>query len=727
MKKLTSLICALVIVMSADAAPQFGTKRSEQVRPADKTQLTRHKKARPSTHFLRPEDVTAAQTMRMNAPRAKEEAEQVVASQCSATYYPEDKAIWYGLTTEDWSKSFYFSLLVEEGKRDVEPGKTYTLADMEPSEEGSYPNRWDDEDWNEHPYKEATFTKTIGTGYDIHIVATVTDTSGNSFEISYDEEPLVLTGDSVDIVINSDRPDVEYISDGTWLLRAGGEDFGYSLQLNYYSDDKSTYAGSYPSEEIAYNATTIAVFTDEIDEYGDKVVKFLTAKDGIINVEDSESAITATGLLVANDGNVYRFHVVMNKPVAEKQVTISSANLTINADWYEYTQEVGFLAADDVNEVDITLCPAGLGELMAGEYTIGFGGTRATVRTVDPMDDVETTAFSGKITVEYSAGSIRLTGSILGYDNTEYILDLSYIKPEKTSEKELAFENLTLAVFSDNSWQILGYNNKRNAYISLAAEPVDFFSPSGNYTHKNIVPDYSYIVTDISANGYKQYTILEADFTMDYSAADSTAMISGKFLCVNMADATDVPEFTITAKGVIPNPYEYDEAKADYQHHFATFTTDLDYAADGEIYVDATENGNMVGLRFYVEAGATALPAGTYAINNSREQNTVFASPGLTPNGQLQYSFAALVNEAQQSITNAWFLASGTVTVTESGVIEVQAQNTKGKAVSVRLGEYPEAIENTDATVKAAKTIRNGQLLIIKNGVEYNAQGTVIK
>ena len=388
---------------------------------------------------------------------------------------------------------------------------------------------------------------------------------------------------------------------------------------------------------------------------------------------------------------------------------------------------MGFLAADDVNEVDITLCPAGLGELMAGEYTIGFGGTRAKVRTVDPMDDVETTAFSGKITVEYSAGSIRLTGSILCYDNTEYILDLSYIKPEKSSEKELAFENLTLAVFSDNSWQILGYNNKRNAYISLAAEPVDFFSPSGNYTHKNIVSDYSYIVTDISTNGYKQYTILEADFTMDYSAADSTAMISGKFLCVNMADATDVPEFTITAKGVIPNPYEYDEAKADYQHHFATFTTDLDYAADGEIYVDATENGNMVGLRFYVAAGATALPAGTYAINNSREQNTVFASPGLTPNGQLQYSFAALVNEAQQSITNAWFLASGTVTVTESGVIEVQAQNTKGKAVSVRLGEYPEAIENTDATVKATKTIRNGQLLIIKNGVEYNAQGTVIK
>jgi len=38
-----------------------------------------------------------------------------------------------------------------------------------------------------------------------------------------------------------------------------------------------------------------------------------------------------------------------------------------------------------------------------------------------------------------------------------------------------------------------------------------------------------------------------------------------------------------------------------------------------------------------------------------------------------------------------------------------------------------EAIDNTAAEVKAVKTFENGQLVIIKNGVKYNATGTVVK
>jgi hypothetical protein len=40
---------------------------------------------------------------------------------------------------------------------------------------------------------------------------------------------------------------------------------------------------------------------------------------------------------------------------------------------------------------------------------------------------------------------------------------------------------------------------------------------------------------------------------------------------------------------------------------------------------------------------------------------------------------------------------------------------------------WPEAIENTEAAVKAAKKFENGVLLIEKNGVKYNAQGAILK
>ena len=38
-----------------------------------------------------------------------------------------------------------------------------------------------------------------------------------------------------------------------------------------------------------------------------------------------------------------------------------------------------------------------------------------------------------------------------------------------------------------------------------------------------------------------------------------------------------------------------------------------------------------------------------------------------------------------------------------------------------------QGIEDVDAAAKATKTIKNGQLIIEKNGVQYNAQGAVIR
>jgi hypothetical protein len=40
---------------------------------------------------------------------------------------------------------------------------------------------------------------------------------------------------------------------------------------------------------------------------------------------------------------------------------------------------------------------------------------------------------------------------------------------------------------------------------------------------------------------------------------------------------------------------------------------------------------------------------------------------------------------------------------------------------------FPTAIENTEATVKAVKVVRDGQLFIMKNGELYNMQGAVVK
>jgi hypothetical protein len=39
----------------------------------------------------------------------------------------------------------------------------------------------------------------------------------------------------------------------------------------------------------------------------------------------------------------------------------------------------------------------------------------------------------------------------------------------------------------------------------------------------------------------------------------------------------------------------------------------------------------------------------------------------------------------------------------------------------------PTAVEDATVTVKPAKTIKNGQLIITKDGKEFNAQGAIVK
>ena len=81
----------------------------------------------------------------------------------------------------------------------------------------------------------------------------------------------------------------------------------------------------------------------------------------------------------------------------------------------------------------------------------------------------------------------------------------------------------------------------------------------------------------------------------------------------------------------------------------------------------------------------------------------------------------------------SWMSYSATVTtvdnvVTIAGEFEcMYTGNTYNVNISGTLPTVDTSVENTTITVKTAKSIKNGQLIITKDGVEYNANGAVIK
>ena len=65
--------------------------------------------------------------------------------------------------------------------------------------------------------------------------------------------------------------------------------------------------------------------------------------------------------------------------------------------------------------------------------------------------------------------------------------------------------------------------------------------------------------------------------------------------------------------------------------------------------------------------------------------------------------------------------------VTLTGTVVSYTSGTWNINISAQLPKVPSALENLDTTVAPAKAIVNGQLVIVKDGVQYNATGAVVK
>ena len=102
----------------------------------------------------------------------------------------------------------------------------------------------------------------------------------------------------------------------------------------------------------------------------------------------------------------------------------------------------------------------------------------------------------------------------------------------------------------------------------------------------------------------------------------------------------------------------------------------------------------------------------------------------LTINGQLVPGDAGSMKSNVNTTTANIAVEPGNVVI--SGVMPYGADPTAAqyiriyKVVYQRTG-WPTAIENNETEVNAVKRIVNGQLVIEKNGVLYNAQGTIVK
>ena len=492
---------------------------------------------------------------------------------------------------------------------------------------------------------------------------------------------------------------------GQWNLKAENDEYRWYSDVDADSAS-TTIAGTYATED--FDLPSYCYLYDKAAE------KKIIPAEISAEIAEDEGRIDVEIDMTDSVGNTYSITMFYEPPTAESQVNFTATNLEISTEsfwgftWTTLTAgdyELGIELSYDGEEEFVGTFE--IGEELSGDLTV---------------DSVAVEIYSGTITVELTEDGYHVTGSVLGMNSVEYILDLTYVLPDATRTGSITVANGEMYNYLTDYgvFQLYGQTADKAILLTIVSDQV-----AGTYTKADLYPQlgYSYIL-EVPTPGDTLFLVpLTANFTVTMDAAGAITC-TGTMRVQNYEDESDVVDYTFSLAAEFEGEdtgLDYDEKDADFTENFDTYVIDNQYLAQyGDLMISSERaDGVMIYLDLYIPSGTSELAAGTYTVADTEEAMTAYA--GFPYEGYVYPSFAA-TSGSDGYLANIWFLVSGTVTVAADGKITVNALNSYGKAIHSVLAA-PTAVENVAADAVAAKRIVNGQLIIEHNGEIFNAQG----
>ena len=504
-------------------------------------------------------------------------------------------------------------------------------------------------------------------------------------------------------------------------------DYGFMMLFasNTEYDVFAMYEDVYASEGVYDVALTVTDKNTWLD--ASSIRATLTLKE---TAEGWEANIEA----YCDDYNWYSIDMNFEVPEPTKTVKVEFENSAMASYRPDQLNMIQLIQYADDYEASITIYNTGLGESFDMEkvlldYTEFYDWTAES--SVEIADVKGVLSQRGDTTV--------INASYIGFNAVQYDVEFWYTVPEPVDTVEIEMPVKFTNILQDGYYILSSYTPDNSIFISLS--PMTDGEVAGTFVNDGLFGKfgaeggrydfYSGNTFIYVESEWANYTIEKGELVVEH-AADGTITAEAKFIARNGV------YYHVKMTSEYNVHLDFDEPEEIIDRVYTTadnVTIDDQTMNNGYIYLalTAADGSDMAAFFFFAEESDEDIivPAGVYPIDASEEYGTVYANPGVQGDG-VWPSFYARLLEDGSLVDPLWLLVDGTVEVTktEDGkpYLEVNAVNSYGVEVHIVYDGTATGLENINVNVEGVrKQIIDGQLVIIRNGKAYNAQGSHVK
>ena len=460
--------------------------------------------------------------------------------------------------------------------------------------------------------------------------------------------------------------------------------------------------------------------------------KQIPATSVTINLSvDQNRNCAITGHMLGKDNILYNLDLSWQTPSTKDTVAIAFDN----SSWVAYYPDLGhdFMLSNEDDEYNVSL---DIVQVPMGESFTERNLNKGYCHIVNKLtkDTIEIAAAEGR--VWQANDTTYLSAMVTGFDSIMYDIQLWYAVPKVVQTVELNIPNAAFynELESDGYYALVGTttDHEYEFAISLLGDTEEDIP--GTYVNDGLFGGFSGKNYDFLHFIGGQYTTYIAKWNTDKKDYDIISVEKGETV-VEMDEDLNISlqgrfvgangvEYKVTLSTKVDKPRIIDDATEGAVDRRFINEDELvvEKLAEDEVRLEIMTDRDLLAMWFYVEwiDGQIVIPEGEYSIDTSEDYWSVVAA-----DGSLGKTFYA--THDGEYFTSFYFLTSGTVTISNKDgklSFEIDALNSYDVPVHIVYEASTSEIEHIiQEQMNSHKQIIDGQLMIIRNGKTYNAQG----